>query len=368
MQFPSPLHEVSQPFKDFITSTTSTDSNNTNDDLDRKFKCLNISILLFKIYIATNILDLPSETRYLSFVTFYRYLYHYQIQYDNIHRDISINKNDSGDGDEVMSKPKDHLGKIAAATLFLACKITNENRRIRDVINVHHMLQFDSDSDSDSDHHDEIDISSNSNNTKNDHVQKKNVIIQCCSTPPTLDEEYWHFKEEIVKIEHHLLRVLNFDVFQVTVTPYRIVVSLVEEIIALLKAGEEEEEEEVGESDATSNSTFGNDNRILFHQTFQNIIHSSWRRINDALFDVDTMTLKTSELACGALQLAFEEEENMNTNGTSTSTSTMVRHGLLERIQGYGYWEWVDVNLESMNGAKSKLIVAGDRLTNFWTA
>jgi transcription initiation factor TFIIIB Brf1 subunit/transcription initiation factor TFIIB len=34
------------------------------------------------------------------------------------------------------------LSKLAAASVFLACKLCNEQRRIRDVINIQHVLQM----------------------------------------------------------------------------------------------------------------------------------------------------------------------------------------------------------------------------------
>ena len=153
-QFQSALKElaISEQDVDFVTT-------NFNGNP-------NIPSLLFKLYIAAHILDLSTETRYISFVTFYQYLHQYRLQYFNVmiqnskgggqqqvqqqqqqqQQQSSANNNSSTsmctNDDEYVLRAQHHLAKIAAATLFLACKISNENRRIRDVINIHHMLQF----------------------------------------------------------------------------------------------------------------------------------------------------------------------------------------------------------------------------------
>ena len=136
MDFHPALHNISEEDKEFITRNLG--------DTNKKNERSSVSLLLYKIYIGTTILDLSTETRFISFVIFYRYLCQYHILYDSYSPSVDgHNDNRCNSSDERLSHPQKHLGKIAAAALFLACKITNENRRIRDVINVYHILKFD---------------------------------------------------------------------------------------------------------------------------------------------------------------------------------------------------------------------------------
>lgn len=306
-----PLKEVTKHDKDFV---------------NHKFNGRTpfVSTLLLKIYVATNILELPTETRYISFIIFYRYLHHYQIQYNS-----SVNSDRSKE--EFLSNPPNHLGKIAAATLFLACKISNENRRIRDVINIHQMLQFSTCID------DKIN-------------EEKNLMrIQFCNTPPHLEKKYWQFKEEIVTIEHHLLRVLNFDVFDVVISPYRIVVSISEEIITALFDG-------VTPGDLIS------DCLGTRRTAFSDVMKFAFMRLNDALFYIDAMALNNTELACGAIQLAIEEEELKE----ATKCSEKNMDSLWGKIHDYEWWEWVDIKFNDMTKAKLKIIEATNHLSQYF--
>ncbi len=304
-----PLKEVTKHDKEFI---------------NHKFNGRNpfVSTLLLKIYVATNILELPTETRYISFIIFYRYLHHYQIQYN------SSDKSDRSK-EKFLSNPPNHLGKIAAATLFLACKISNENRRIRDVINIHQMLKF-------------------STCTDNNINEERNLMsMHFCSTPPHLEQKYWQFKEEIVTIEHHLLRVLNFDVFDVIISPYRIVISVFEEIITALLEG-------VTPGDLTS--------QILVRTSFTDVMKSAFMRLNDALLYIDAMVLNNTELACGAIQLAIEEEEQKEAMKCSEKNVD----SLWGEIHDYKWWEWVDIQFNDMTKAKLKMIEATNHLSQYF--
>ena len=232
-----------------------------------------------------------------------------------------------------FSKPQQYLGKVAAATLFSACKISNENRRIRDVINLYHMLIFSDDSDV--------------GGAKDEHL-----TINCCNIPPLLDEEYWLFKEEIVKVEHHLLRILNFDVYSVSASPYRIVVTIVEELI---KGYNDSSSDGTSIFNGKSNDVQPSHKDDTKVQIFKHLLNITWRRINDTLFDISTMTMKNSDVACGALQLAIEEIEKDN--------NTNVK--IIEIIQSYSWWEWVDVDKGDINNAKAKLIGSTEFLSSF---
>jgi len=74
---------------------------------------------------------------------------------------------------------------VAATCLFLACKVNEVPRRLRDVINVTHKL------------------------------------VHPGSALPEPDKDYWSMKEKIVELEQEILRELNFDLE--VALPYRFV-------------------------------------------------------------------------------------------------------------------------------------------------
>ena len=144
--------------------------------------------ILTKIYIANYTLQLSTETRFTAFQLFHRCLSHY-IQYNIISNQHetnqgngSVNKNNHNRYDITLLQ-RQELSKLAAASIFLACKLCNEQRRIRDVINIQHVLQM----------------------QECDGIDEK-------INPPALDEQYWECKRDMVNMEQTLLRFILFDV------------------------------------------------------------------------------------------------------------------------------------------------------------
>jgi hypothetical protein len=132
-----------------------------------------------------------------------------------------------------MKQIKRHLGRIAAACLFLGCKAEEEPRRIRDVINLSSILDFEGigcvcstlvstlandfgDSPSK-----QTEASIEQSPTK-----AQPVIIIESTHPPPLDDKYWSDKEQMVSTEQHLLRQLQFDTL--VCHPYRCVLIVME--------------------------------------------------------------------------------------------------------------------------------------------
>ncbi len=309
MTFNTPVKDVSEEVKLFIYGRNhgrnggrSSNGNNNNPKISR---------ILHKIYISSRILDLSTETRYVTFVLFYRYI----IQYHQHHLNHMGNKIDNKQ--ESKSNTQKHLGKVAVATLFLACKISNENRRIRDVINVYHILRLEYQDD--------------------EFENQKEEIIEIESTPPPIDEAYWDFKEEIVRIEQQLLRVLNFDVYDLSISPYRIVVSILEYIINTL--------ENLNEDNKDNCKVVCKETTQQKEVYFKQLLVTTWRHINDGLLEIDLLSMKNSEFACGALQLAIED----------TSAETFTTSALIYQITQLNWWEWVDVSFDQLGGAKSQI-------------
>mmetsp|Transcript_26607 Transcript_26607/g.39417 ORF Transcript_26607/g.39417 Transcript_26607/m.39417 type:complete len:299 (+) Transcript_26607:49-945(+) len=211
--------------------------------------------ILTKIYIANYTLQLSTETRFTSFQLFHRCLSHY------IHYNIISNHHETSQGNgsvnnnnhnryDITLLQRQELSKLAAASIFLACKLCNEQRRIRDVINIQHVLQMQE--------CDGIDDQTN---------------------PPALDEQYWESKRDMVNMEQTLLRVIMFDVN--VCYPHRIMILLWEENVKADKNG-----------DANA---------------WKKILKAAWRSLNDSLFHVDSLMCSAPSLACASLSLALDE-------------------------------------------------------------
>lgn len=89
---------------------------------------------------------------------------------------------------------------ILAACLFLACKTSEDPRRLRDMINVAEMIDWKTDPD----------------------------VIQWRSRPPDLDDNYWKSKERLVETEQKVLRWLAFDCL--VSHPHRAVLAMAESL------------------------------------------------------------------------------------------------------------------------------------------
>jgi len=355
--------------------------------------------LLSKLYISTKTLTVSTETRFLAFIILYRYLHHYylkkqQQQQQQQQNDDDFHKNKSYNHVQKRKEQHEHLGKITAAALFLACKLSNDHRRIRDVINVYHMMQFHTCSCTPTILEENQTQSQNyqQNRQHQDQIQHCTIEIQCITNPPALDEKYWQLKEEIVSIEHHLLRVLNFDINDMMMTPYRVIITLLEQIRIMIQNGER-----IGNHDTNYNNrkdTQQNMKNMTRHHhstcsdkdrddiIWKNILKHSCKRINDSLFDVNALSLKVSELACGALKLAIEheiqqidllvvkeKEMNQADEDCDQQQNTIRCNDHKQELQlvlnKYAWWEWVHVEEREMDNAKEKLVEATNKLLNF---
>ncbi|KAL7464974.1 hypothetical protein ACHAXS_005306 [Conticribra weissflogii] len=259
--------------------------------------------LLCRIYIASNVMELGSESRFTSLILFHRYVRHFHVLViasrassasaspssslrdgENVSASSShvstLQETQHNNEERTESERKKihyHLGKVAAACLFLGCKMEEEPRRIRDVINVSHVLQFSSwetwedDGDGSNDFFcndrssrlgggdnsktstavaasrpangiqttteisPEITITTvataesaaaaqkattttttkaHATNTTKSTTQIKPLNIQETKHPPPLDDSYWTAKENTVSIEQQVLRMLQFDTLE----------------------------------------------------------------------------------------------------------------------------------------------------------
>jgi hypothetical protein len=144
--------------------TNSDDEAPTDDPITEK-----IRPLLYRMYVAAHILKLGTEARYSALVLLHRYVH-------AVHR--------------LHGKLQRPTRWVAAACIFLATKSEEEPRRLRDMINLAHMVLAD-----------------------NEDKKYDSTIINMDKEPPSLDEGYWDTKKKIIETEQAVLRWLGFDAF-----------------------------------------------------------------------------------------------------------------------------------------------------------
>ena len=227
--------------------------------------------ILLKMHIASHSMELGSESRFTGLVLFHRYVRHFN--------KILLQEQQQNDLHQITN----HLGKVAAACLFLGCKMEEEPRRIRDVINLSHVLNFCSSSvDNDA-------TKTTTSDIKNEELQ--NIPIIESLHPPPLDEQYWKDKEQMVSIEQHVLRMIRYNT--TVCHPYRCILIIME----TLSFG-------VGNKDTTSASD--NTKWLLTPQQSDNVILRSFRILNEVALDPSGSSLRypVLVLSCAAIVLA----------------------------------------------------------------
>lgn len=269
--------------------------------------------VLSKMYMAHHCLQLSTETRFTSFQLFHRFLSHY-VYYNHIGINPNVTNSIAaivGEGSSSLSiQQKEEVSDFASAAIFLSCKLCNEHRRIRDVINIQKVFYMNDDN---------INLSSLHDYSKVE--------------PPALDENYWRKKEEMVKAEQLLLRMINFDV--TIYQPHRIMIVVWEELVSLNQTKSDK-----GNDNCYYDDNYDDKKQSLHsaHERWKRVLFASWRRLNDSLFHVDSLMCHSSWLACAALSLAMEEER--------------------VTVQEASWWEWLDVNVVQLNETRDKLLEA----------
>ena len=234
--------------------------------------------MLCRMYASAGVMQLGSETRFTSLVLFHRYyLASTVIGIISLEESSTTSQTDSS-STAVSEKWREHLGTVAASCLFLGCKVEEEHRRIRDVINVSHMFDF---AGSRGDTRSGLGKSIRTNGepisddqqqsaaTANDDI----IHIHEAKSPPNLDDDYWKAKEQIVATEQEVLRMLHFDVG--VSHPHRAVLLIL---------------------DGLGINATANEGRTLANKSFT--------ALNDALFYPPALRHGVLSLACGAIRLA----------------------------------------------------------------
>ena len=241
MDVPAPLHSGSVP------------------DCNYKFI---LKQVLVRMFLASQVMNLSSESRFSGLSLMHRYAREFY---------ALLERREQNDGvqSEQVEQIKNHLGQIAAACLFLGCKMEEEPRRIRDVINLSHVLSFSS----------WEDVASRTDECP--------LSIGECASPPLLNERYWRRKEEIVSIEQHVLRTINFNT--IVDHPYRCILLVME----TLRFGKGEEESQQW---------------LLSPEHSQKIILRSWRIINEVSLDAsgEALEFPVMTMASSAISIASD--------------------------------------------------------------
>lgn len=224
---------------------------------------------------SSEMMELGSESRFTGLVLFHRYVRRFyslvREQKQSTHQqgilDLSQEIRDIGR----------HLGQVASACLFLGCKMSEEPRRIRDVINLSSVLGF---CDGDS----PIDFSK-------DTFQKELVHIKESAEPPALDDKYWKSKEEVVSMEQLVLRMLQFDT--IVCHPHRCVLVVMETL---------------GFGTGVDKTNGAHGDTFLTPEQSTKVISDAWRLLNEAAIDPEGSCLiyPVTAFACAVIQVAAD--------------------------------------------------------------
>lgn len=190
--------------------------------------------LLCRMYIAADILNLGTETRYAALVYLHRYCHGVYNRTGKVERPNQW---------------------VAAACLLLATKSQEEPRRLRDVINLAHVVLVDSSS-----------------------LDWSDLEITMGNEPPLLDEKYWEAKKKVVETEQSVLRWLGFETF--VPHPHRAVFLLTRHV------------------------------NFSASQQYE-LLQEAFRRLNNTLFHSSALRHDTLPLATAAIELVRRQDSQV---------------------------------------------------------
>ena len=310
-----PEHCIAMPPKDEKNNTSST------------IIVLEPSIknLLNRMYLASQMLELGSESRFTCIILFRRYVGHFhKVMQKNWHQmqqrhqkgRKSAHDNDIQPSLQEMKQIKRHLGRIAAACLFLGCKTEEEPRRIRDVINLSIILDFeDVGGNSSTSAAATTDINNGDvNESKRPKLTHGQSPTKATTTepleiieskhPPPLDEKYWSDKEQMVSTEQHLLRMLQFDTL--VCHPYRCVLIVMDTL-------------NFGKGTNCQNQTHS----LLSPRASENLIFKAWTILNEISINASVLSktvLRYNVVTLACAVISVSAAVNRSSNGGNEET------------------------------------------------
>lgn len=247
-----------------------------------------------------------------------------------------------------------------ASVIFIACKAEEEHRRLRDLINLVHMLSWKKDNStttptptsnkdetstplllstsdeqaktatrkSTDNHHPDSDDTPFSSSSSSSETSMIELVWN--NQPPDLDEQYWKDKERIVKAEQTVLRWLAFDVH--VAHPHRLVVLLTEDCLeqyiftSTISNAEDDIEKQQSQS------------------TTKILVENTWTLLNSCVFSINALQQSTLTLAVAALDHTIDtwREANAKKNASTISIPT-------------GWWKATGVSLDDKKRAMDAL-------------
>lgn len=243
--------------------------------------------MLCRMYASAEVMQLGSETRFTALVLFHRYYLASNVigALSQSHEVAAATGRNDCSSTAVSEKWREHLGTVAASCLFLGCKVEEEHRRIRDVINLSHMFDFSGTrgdtgigklarTKGEAMNGDQQQPAATCTRISNDDI----MHIHEANSPPDLDDDYWKAKEQIVATEQEVLRMLHFDVS--VSHPHRAVLLIL---------------------DGLGIDVTTDEGRTLANKSFT--------ALNDALFYPPSLRHGVLPLACASIRLAVGNGE-----------------------------------------------------------
>jgi len=308
-------------------SDSNNNNNNNNNNNSRSHDAEELVLLLRPavcgLCVASHVLQLSVEAQFTAACLLHRYCYYYFRDDSKQEEDVDDVDNDEERKDPASSRRRRRRSLLSRASsrsetaapatadteewkwivpacVFLACKMEEQPRRLRDIVSCASMIDWD-----------ELlkEQPQTPTPTTPGSAAQSAVLLKWNERPPDLDAEYWKAKEKIVRAEQHVLRWLQFDT--VVSHPHRAVVLLVRQLLqhyyyrqqqrqslSLLPRDDVELDRSKDDSSAE---------HFAAQCESEMIIQCAWRRLNDAMFSVDALRLPVVPLACGAVDLAIDE-------------------------------------------------------------
>lgn len=220
--------------------------------------------------VSCRVLRLSMEAQFCAACLLTRYYVHRMNHNRGFYRGLS--------GTDASFPDREDSQEVLGACLFLGAKVSEEYRRVRDVINCISMLEY------------KTSVASSECNTSmcpiadGPSCRTAPQALSWKQQPPPLDDAYWDLKKKIVKVEQHVLRWIGFDTF--VPSPHRAVVIVVNHLRPTTGACDEHHQEST-ESE---------------HQA---LIRESWKLMNNAMFSSFCLSHSVMALACAAVDIAL---------------------------------------------------------------
>ena len=312
------------------TTTTTTTTANWDDLHDEQ-----MSPMISAIVVACHILRLSQETTFTAACFLHRYFSAIRLQnmmrstttattttpwlvnnHNNVIKKHNHHSTDSstirlngdgggGGGREQQHDDDENHQDILVCCIFLACKVEEEPRRLRDFINLSQMLSWDEVGGKVQKEESVKKTSSYStDDAKLDREKPHHSLLYWKKDPPDLDERYWSIKECIVTTEQHVLRWLAFDVC--VSHPHRAIVALIQQ-----QQREQRDQRHKQQQQSIDPEQWQEKQVLLANRSFQ-ILNSV------AIYSCRALSMPVLSLATAAIELAS------STTTTTTTTTAPV--------------------------------------------